>query len=129
MSIQDDLRTALAPVMDFVLAEFPSTVTVTRARTEFGAGNRPVKDDVAIANGTDLAIMLSEPTYAMTRRIFGRDETLDVFGLCRDTADIRPGDKVCATAGPFAGKEFWVRRVVPTYAASTLSLALTRERP
>ena len=129
MSLQDELRAALTPVVASLMEEFPSTVTVTRRVETLGAGNRTEWDDAPLANGTGATALLQPPTQRLVRAIYGRDATGDAVLIISDTVPLQSVDKVQVTAGPYAGHTFWVTQTTPGYMAGIVTALLTLKRP
>lgn len=126
MSLQDDLRAAVAPVVQQLISEFPSTVRCTREVETLGPGNRPQKEDVVLANGAAATVFIGPVTGGLARKIFGRDLSGDAFALVTDIIPIGTGDKLEVMSGAYTGMVFVVGPVTLNYVGGINSVGLTR---
>jgi hypothetical protein len=129
MSLQDDLRSALTPVLRDLIAEFPTVMHITRRVETLGAGNRPVSDDAFILNGEGVTGLMQPPTTRHVRQVFGREVTGDAVLTLPDDVPLLPMDKVEVVEGPYAGRTFWVTQTTPGYMAGVVTALLVLKRP
>lgn len=128
MSLLNDLRSALSPVIDFATSEFGVPCTLERvtegAVTDLGT---PSRSTVALPGVTNpQPVLCEEISRVEAQKGWGLDEDGVVRGIVNLSVPLLKGDRVTPLEGELAGGVFEVVARRPTEGGSLLQFVMRK---
>ena len=100
MSAGDRLASANRKTVAKVCRRLGSIVTIVRAIETRGPANDVTHGPwLAIADGKDVGMMITDVATAREQRVWGEEKKVVAAGFLADGPDIQPGDGIIVTAG------------------------------
>lgn len=129
MSLAAELRAATGPLVNELIPDLGSRVTVRRASVTRATDNSPIKGWVTPAGGTNVPVKLTIVTDEKRQRAWGLTSNVSVEGMMPiGIVDIAAEDGIQVTSGFLAGREFRVEQVIPSDLGQYVLLGMAEGR-
>lgn len=107
-ALAQSVSRATAPVVARLIAQLGSDVAIYRATETRGSDNRTMKVWEPVAIAPTPRMVIGKTSIARLDRAWGAERNVRAEGMAPYTLDLRDGDGVKVSAGPYTGERFVV---------------------
>lgn len=129
MTLAAEIKAATGPLVNELIPDLGSRVTVRRATTTRTTDNSSIKNWATPAGGAGLPVKLTVVSDEKRQRAWGLTSNVSVEGMMpMGVFDLAAEDGIQVTSGFLAGREFRLEQVIPNDLGQYVLLGLAEGR-